>query len=255
MRKVFKYTLIDLARNRFVLAFACLLLLMTEGLFQLETDPIKALLSIVQIVLALVPLIALIFTIVYSYDTQEFTQLLAVQPIGRRAILGGRMLALAVALTVAQGFGLGLPLLLHSPGLPALLLFVNGVVLAIVFMALGTLIALKQRDKARGVGIGLGVWFLFVLIYDALLMALMFGFSDLPIEPLVVPLAALNPIDLARISVMLRVDLAAMMGYSGAVYKDLFGSTLGILIAITVMLLWVVWPTVLAFRAFRRKDL
>ena len=52
MRKVFKYTLVDLARNRFVLAFAFLLFLMAEGLFQLEDDPIKALLSLVQIVLA-----------------------------------------------------------------------------------------------------------------------------------------------------------------------------------------------------------
>ncbi|MBK8613858.1 MAG: ABC transporter permease subunit [Flavobacteriales bacterium] len=255
MRKVFKYTLVDLARNRFVLAFAFLLFLMAEGLFQLEDDPIKALLSLVQIVLALVPLIALIFTIVYTYDTQEFTQLLAVQPIGRPAILSGRMLALAAALVVAQVFGLGLPLLVHAPGLPALLLFVNGTVLAVVFMALGTLISLKQRDKARGVGIGLGVWFLFVLVYDALLMAFMFAFSDRPIEPFVVPLAALNPIDLARISVMLRVDLAAMMGYSGAVYKDLFGSTIGILIAMAVMALWIVWPTAWAFRSFRRKDL
>jgi Cu-processing system permease protein len=255
MRKVFKYTLIDLARNRFLMAFAFLLLLMTEGLFQVETDPVKALLSIVQIVLALVPLIALIFTIVYSYDTQEFTQLLAVQPIGRPSILGGRMFALAVALVMAQVFGLGLPLLVHAPGLPGLLLFINGAVLGLVFMAMGTLIALKQRDKARGVGIGLGVWFLFVLVYDALLMALMFGFSDRPIEPLIVPLAALNPIDLARISVMLRVDLAAMMGYSGAVYKDLFGSTLGILIAMSMMLLWVLWPAAWSFLTFQRKDL
>lgn len=255
MSKVFKYTLIDLARNRFVLAFAFLLLVMTEGMFQLETDPVKALLSIVQVVLALVPLIALIFTVVYTYDTQEFTQLLAVQPMGRSAILGGRMAALAFALIIAQVFGLGLPLLIHMPGVPALLLFVNGMVLSVVFMALGTLIALKQRDKARGVGIGLGAWFLFLLVYDALLMALMFGLSDRPIEPLVVPLAALNPIDLARISVMLRVDLAAMMGYSGAIYKDLFGSTMGILIAMGVMLFWVLWPTVWSFRSFQRKDL
>ncbi len=255
MMKVFKYTLVDLTRNRFVLAFAFLLFGMAEGLFLLENDPIKALLSLVQVALALVPLIALIFTIVYSYDTQEFTQLLAVQPIGRPAILGGRMLALAVAVLVAQAFGLGLPLLVHVPSLAALILFGAASTLAVVFIALGTLIALKQRDKARGVGIGLATWFLFVLVYDALLMGLMFAFSDRPIEPLVVPLAALNPIDLARIAVMLRVDLAAMMGYSGAIYKEFFGSTAGIVVAMGVMLLWMAWPTLWAFRVFRRKDL
>ena len=80
MLKVFKYTLIDLARNRFVLGYALLMLFVAEGLFFVEDDPSKALLSLVQVVMALVPLIALVFTIVYSYDSLEFTQLLAVHP-------------------------------------------------------------------------------------------------------------------------------------------------------------------------------
>jgi Cu-processing system permease protein len=255
MRKVFKYTLVDLARNRFVLAYAFLLLLLSEGLFQIEGDPIKALLSLVQVVQALVPLIALIFTIVYIYDTQEFTQLLAVQPIGRSAIVGGRMLALGVALLTAQAFGLGLPLVVHARSIASVLLFGSAGALALVFSAIGTLIALKQRDKARGVGIGLAIWFLFVLVYDALLMWLMFAFSERPIEPLVVPLAALNPIDLARIAVMLRMDMAAMMGYSGAIYKEFFGSTSGIAVAMGIMAVWILWPTWVCFRYFRRKDL
>ena len=99
--KVFKYTLIDLARNRFVLSYAVLMLLLAQGLFLIEGEPTKALLSIVQVVMALVPLVALIFTVVYMYDSSEFTQLLAVQPIGRKAILGGQMLAMSVALLIA----------------------------------------------------------------------------------------------------------------------------------------------------------
>lgn len=255
MLKVFKYTLIDLARNRFVLGYALLMLLVAEGLFQVEDDPTKALLSLVQVVMALVPLIALVFTIVYSYDTLEFTQLLAVQPMGRRSILAGQLGALATALLIAQGFGLGLPLLVHASGTAALMLALSGSGLVLVFTALGVLIALGQREKARGVGVGLSVWFLFVLVYDALLMSLMFAFSDHPIEPFVVPLAALNPIDMARILVMLQVDLAAMMGYSGAVYKSFFGSAGGIVVAFSVMLIWIALPTLFSFRIFQRKDL
>ncbi len=255
MLKVFKYTLIDLARNRFVLGYAILMLLVAQGLFLVEDDPSKALLSLVQVVMALVPLIALVFTIVYSYDTLEFTQLLAVQPIARRSILAGQLMALAVALLIAQGFGLGLPLLANEPTMAALMLSLSGSGLVLVFTALGVLIALKQREKARGVGLGLAIWFLFVLVYDALLMSLMFAMSDYPIEPFVVPLAALNPIDMGRILVMLQVDLAAMMGYSGAVYKEFFGSAGGIGVAFGVMMLWVVIPTIFSFRTFQRKDL
>ena len=255
MLKVFKYTLLDLTRNRFVLGYALLMLLIAQGLFVLEDDPLKALLSLVQVVLALVPLIALIFTVVYMYDIQEFTQLLAVQPSARRAVLGGQMLALAVALLIAQAFGLGLPLLVHAPTMASFILSVAGSGLVLVFAALGALIALRQREKARGVGIALVSWLLLVIVYDALLMWGMFAFSDYPIEPFVVPVAGLNPIDLARIMVMLEIDLAAMMGYSGAIYKIFFGSTTGMVVAGLILLLWVALPTWAGFRAFRRKDL
>ncbi len=255
MLKVFKYTLLDLTRNRFVMGYALLMLLMAQGLFVLEDDPMKALLSLVQVVMALVPLIALVFTVVYMYDIQEFTQLLAVQPIARRSILGGQLLALAVALLIAQAFGLGLPLLVHAPTMASLILSLAGSGLVLVFAALGALIALRQREKARGVGIALVVWLLFVLVYDALLMWGMFAFSDYPIEPFIVPLAGLNPIDLARIMVMLEIDLAAMMGYSGAIYKNFFGSTMGMVVAGLILLLWVGLPALFSFRVFRRKDL
>ncbi|MCB0793801.1 MAG: ABC transporter permease subunit [Flavobacteriales bacterium] len=255
MTKVFKYTLIDLARNRFVLGYALLMLLVAQGLFMVEDDPSKALLSLVQVVMALVPLIALVFTIVYSYDSLEFTQLLAVQPMARRSILAGQIGALCVALLVAQGFGLGLPLLVNDPGMAAVMLSISGSGLVLVFTALGVLIALKHREKARGVGVGLMVWFLFVLAYDALLMSLMFALNDYPIEPFIVPLAALNPIDMGRILVMLQIDLAAMMGYSGAVYKEFFGSAGGMAVAFGVMLIWFLVPTLLSFRTFQRKDL
>lgn len=255
MLKVFKYTLLDLTRNRFVLGYALLLLVIAQGLFLLEDEPVKALLSLVQVVMALVPLIALIFTVVYMYDIQEFTQLLAVQPIARRSILGGQLLAMAVALLLAQALGLGLPLLVHAPTKASFILSVAGSGLVLVFAAMGALIALRQREKARGVGIALVAWLLLVIVYDALLMWVMFAFSDYPIEPFVVPVAGLNPIDLARIMVMLQIDLAAMMGYSGAIYKNFFGSTVGMCVAGLILLLWIALPTWAGFLAFRRKDL
>lgn len=255
MLKVFKYTLIDLLRNRFMLGYAMLLLLMGQGLFMLEEDPMKAILSLVQVVMALVPLIALVFTVVYIYDTQEFTQLLAVQPMTRRSILSGQLLAMTTAMLAAQAFGLGLPLLVHAPGRAALMLSLSGSALSVVFVVLGTLLATRLREKARGVGMALVVWLLFVLVHDAILLTLLFALGDYPIEPWIVPLAGLNPIDLARIIVMLEIDLAAMMGYSGAVYKNFFGSSLGMAVAALIMLAWAVMPGWGALRAFQRKDL
>ena len=255
MWKVYKYTLIDLARNKFVLGWTLLLLAISLGLFQLEDQPVKAMLSLSQVLLALVPLVASVFTIVYLYDAMEFTELLAVQPLRRSKILGGQMAALGTALVLGALVGTGIPLMLFLPGGASLTLLLACVMLTLVFVAIGSLIAIKNREKARGVGLGLVVWFLFVLVYDAVLLWVMFAFSDYPIEPWIVPLAALDPIDLGRIMVLLKVDLAAMMGYSGAVYEKFFGNVRGILVALLALGAWVALPSAFAFRAFRRKDL
>lgn len=254
MLKVYKYTLIDLARNKFVGGWLLLLLGISLGLFQLEDQPVKAMLSLSQVLLALVPLVASVFSIVYLYDAMEFTELLAVQPLHRSKILGGQVLALATALVLGALAGAGIPLLLFHPGGASLTLLLACTMLTLVFTAIGALIAIRNREKARGVGLGLVVWFLFVLVYDAILLWVMFAFSDYPIEPLIVPLAALDPIDLGRIMVLLKVDLAAMMGYSGAVYEKFFGSARGILLALAALFAWVAVPAALSFRAFSRKD-
>src|SRR5690606_25507557 len=151
--------------------------------------------------------------------------------------------------------GAGIPLISFLPTGASLTLLLACVMLTLVFVAIGALIAIKNREKARGVGLGLVVWFLMVLVYDAVLLWVMFAFSEYPIEPWIVPLAALDPIDLARIMVLLKVDLSAMMGYTGAVYEKFFGNFRGILIALAALLAWVAIPSSVAFRAFRRKDL
>ncbi len=98
-------------------------------------------------------------------------------------------------------------------------------------------------------------WVFLVLVYDSLLLWLMFAFSDRPIEPLIVPLAALNPIDLSRMLIMLRIDLAALLGYTGAVYHQFFGSTGGMVVSLLALMLWTALPCWWAVRAFARKDL
>lgn len=255
MWKVHKYTLLDLARNRFALGYALLLLAVSTGMFMLEGDDTKALIGLSQVVLALTPLLALVFTIVYFYNQYEFTVLLAVQPLRRRAILLAQFLAVATALMISFLVGVGLPVLAWSPGPTGWTLLLTGAALTAVFSALGALIAVKQRDRAKAVGLGLVTWVMMVLVYDSLLLWLMFSFSDRPIEPVIVPLAALNPIDLSRILIMLKIDLAALLGYTGAVYQRFFGSMGGMLVSLAALVAWTLLPAWAAARSFARKDL
>lgn len=255
MWKVCKYTLLDLARNRFALGYTMMLFAVSTGMFMIEGDNTKALITLSQVVLALVPLLALVFTIIYFYNQYEFTVLLAVQPISWRSILMSHWLAVSTALLAAFMIGVGLPVLAWAPGAVGAALLLSGTALTAVFCGLGIWIAVVQRDRARAVGIGLVTWVLMVLVYDSMLLWLMFAFSDRPIEPLIVPLAALNPIDLSRMLIMLKIDLAALLGYTGAVYHRFFGSVGGMLMAALILLLWVALSTWRSVAVFRKKDL
>ncbi len=75
------------------------------------------------------------------------------------------------------------------------------------------------------------------------------------IEEAVVGLTFLNPIDLARILLLLEFDLSAMMGFTGAVFQRFFGSGLGMSLSIGALVLWLLIPLGLSLRYFNQKDL
>ena len=70
-----------------------------------------------------------------------------------------------------------------------------------------------------------------------------------------ISLSSLNPIDLSRIIVLLQMDIAALMGYSGAVFNEFLGSFQGVLFGAMMLAGWIVVPAWLAIRKFNRKDL
>jgi Cu-processing system permease protein len=55
--------------------------------------------------------------------------------------------------------------------------------------------------------------------------------------------------------VLLKMDISALMGYTGAVFNQFFGSSFGIIFAMSVMLVWVAFPISIALRIFKRKNL
>jgi Cu-processing system permease protein len=64
----------------------------------------------------------------------------------------------------------------------------------------------------------------------------------------------LNPVDLARVVLMLNFDVAALMGYTGTVFRSFFGSALGLAVALAALTVWLLVPLSLGLRRFARKD-
>jgi Cu-processing system permease protein len=131
----------------------------------------------------------------------------------------------------------------------------TGSALTLVFTSLAFFASVRARDKARGIGAALLLWFYFALIYDGLILLLTFNLADYPLEKIILALVSLNPIDIGRIFVVLKMDISALMGVTSALYKDFFGSGTGILFTLGIMLLWIFIPLWLAVSKFKRKDL
>lgn len=255
MFKLSKYILYDIIRNKVILAYTGFLLLVSLLLFNLEENSSKAILSLLNIQLITIPLISMIFSTIHYYNSYEFIEMLLAQPISRTKVLFCEYLSTGISLVLALLIGMGIPVLLYSTGETGFTLILTGIGLTLACTSLAYWAAVKSRDKARGIGIVLLLWFYFALIYDGIVMMLLFTFSDYPLEKFTLVLTAFNPIDLARVSIMLKMDVSALMGYTGALYKDFFGSSTGIFFTGGIMLLWILLPLYFAMRSFGKKDL
>ena len=257
--KVVQYEVSNLARSRWLVAYAAFFLLVTDALLRFGGSAPGTLLGLVNVVLLVVPLVAVTFGTMYLYDAREFTELLLAQPVSRRDLFRGLYVGLALPLALAFVVGVSVPLLLHgaidaSLGRTLATLLVVGVALTAIFTALAFLIAVRSEDKVRGLGIGVAAWLLCAVVYDGLVLLLVAILADYPLErPLLFAMLA-NPVDLARVVLLLQFDVSALMGYTGAVFKHFFGSAGGMATASAVLLLWAAVPIWLGGRAFRRKD-
>lgn len=255
MAQIIKYVFIDLLRTRFILLYTAFLMVSTFAMFQIDSDASKVVLSLLNVVLMVVPLISIVFTTIHFYNSYEFIELMLAQPVNRRAVFMSEYLSVAVSLCLAYCAGIGIPALLFGAVGSVITLLFTGTVLTLVFVSLAFLSSVLTRDKAKAIGVALLFWFYFSLLYDGLLLWVVYSYSDYPLEKITLTLIAFNPVDLARIIMLLQLDISALMGYTGAFYKEFFGSGTGMLFSVSILMMWIAVPLWISVRIFSRKDL
>jgi Cu-processing system permease protein len=238
-----------------MIAYTVFLFIVSMSLFQMEENSSKAMLSLLNIVLIVVPLVSLVFSTIHWYNSYEFIELMLTQPISRKKVLVSEYMGISSSLMTAFLVGVGIPMMVYNFDSTGMALLLIGCLLTLAFTSIAFLASVKSKDKARGIGIALLLWFYFALIFDGLILLILFAFSDYPLEKITLVLASLNPVDLGRIFIMLQMDVSALMGYTGAVYKDFFNSNMGMLYTMAIMLIWITLPLVLSIRSFNKKDL
>ena len=255
MKKLLKYVIVDIIQNKIVLIYTVLLLVISLNVFNLENNPAKGLLSLLNIILIIVPLICIIFSTIYIYNSSEFIELLVSQPLKRRTIWLSIFSGLATSLSLAFFIGAGIPILIYHPDATGFMMIAMGLFLTIVFVSIAMLAAGLTRDKAKGIGLSILLWLYLSLIFDALVLFLLFQFQDYPLEKVMVLLSFLNPIDLSRIQILLQMDISALMGYTGAIFREFFGNSTGILLSFLGLFIWIIFPLMISLKKFKRKDL
>lgn len=256
--KLAKYELRDVLRSRWIMLYGLFFLGLTEALLRFGGGTTLALISLINVVLFVVPLVGIVFGTMYLYSARDFIELLLSQPVNRKQLFGGLYAGLAVPLSGAFLAGTAVPFLVRGVGAAdaaALVsLLASGTFLTLIFVGFAFPISIRNDERVRGLGLALSAWLGLAVIYDGFVLLLLQAAAHYPIEAGALVLMLLNPVDLARTLLLLQFDVAAIMGYTGAVFEGFFGSALGTVTSTAVLLLWTALPVRLGWLRFREKD-
>ncbi|WP_299808612.1 ABC transporter permease subunit [uncultured Shewanella sp.] len=259
----------DSLRNRWVLFISLIFLILSLSVTfagsavagHLALPQLDALISSLSTVsVFIIPLAAMLvsYDAFVGEDESGTLLLLLSYPITRLQILLGKLLGhgLIMSATISLAFGLTALLLLAcgdydvAKSLAQFGQFIlSSILLAIAFILLGYIVSLKSTEKAKAVASILFVWFVFVLIYDLLLLTILVADLAFFNQYIINFLIALNPTDLYRAINLLGTDAG--------------NGSLAILSTVTwgkwalygVMLLWVTALVFIANQLFKRRAL
>ncbi|MDA7086387.1 ABC transporter permease subunit [Pseudomonas sp. SA3-5] len=261
----------DGLRNRWLLSISLLFAVLAVGIAwlgaaasgQLGFTSIPATIaSLASLATFLVPLIALLlaYDAIVGEDEAGTLMLLLTYPLGRGQLLLGKFVGhgLILALATLIGFGcaaLAIGVLVEDVELGLLIwafgrFMLSSTLLGWGFLALAYVLSSKVSEKSSAAGLALGVWFLFVLVFDLALLALLV-LSEGKFNPDLLPwLLLLNPTDVYRL-----INLSGFASGGSAAGVMALGGDLPVAGGLlwSCLLLWVGVPLLVAYWLFLRR--
>ncbi len=246
-------------RSRWSYIYFLFYLLLGFVLLFLNNNVSKAVITLMNIIIVIIPLIGTVFGVMYYYTSREFTELLLAQPLKRSTIFLGQYIGLSISLSLSLLLGLGIPFLFYGLLESSAIwdfssLLITGVFLTFIFVALAINIALSNENRIKGFGFAILLWLFLAVIYDGIFLVSLMIFNDYPLDKFSLFATMSNPIDLSRIFILLKLDISALLGYTGAVFKKFFGTGLGMLISYLALITWVIIPVWRIVHKSKKKD-
>ena len=259
-------------RNRWVAAAVIVLAILALALSILGSAPTGSVrvseldirvISLASLSVYLIPLIALML----SYDALvgEFERgtmmLLLAYPVTRWQIVLGKFLGHTLILLIAilGGYGGTVIILTLATGGSTegwqayALMMASSLVLGAVFIALGYFVSAIVRERATAVGAAIGLWLVFVVLYDLLLFALLTMDEEQKIgQQLFSMLMLVSPTDTYRVlNLSLFEGVSEAAGIAGVASEAGLGGSL----LVGAMLVWIVLPLGATVLVFQRREL
>ncbi len=259
MLNILRYSFFDLMRSRWSYFYFAFYLVLSFALLFLNSSLPKAVITLMNLIIILTPLIGTIFGVMYFYSSKEFTELLLAQPIKRSTIFIGQYLGVAGSLSLSLLLGIGIPFLVYGVFqsgeiINFAFLVIDGALLTFIFVALAFIISLYHDNRIKGFGYAILVWLFFAVIYDGLFLVSLLLFEEYPIDNFSLIATMFNPIDLSRILILLKLDISALLGYTGAVFQKFFGTGWGLALSLLSLVTWVIIPVSIMLKMSQKKD-
>jgi Cu-processing system permease protein len=225
-------------------------------------DFVRTSASVINLDGFLVPLFALLLGVFSFLSHREHLELMVTQPVSRGTVILGKYIGLLLTVVGATLLGLGLPGVVFSlvvgieGALQYAVVVLLALLLAVVFTGLAVVIALLTRRQQIALGISVGIWVFFELLYGMLMLGTTLYFSHAALK--IILLAGLigNPVDLTRVLALLVVGGPHFFGPAGATLVKLTGSApIAGLLGLSALVLWIVLPLLVSIRVFSKQNL
>lgn len=255
------YEFFESIRNKWLLIISSLFFLFCWILFFLDSsDGNRAIVSILNLVLLMIPLFSLVFGGMSFVAGIPFLDVTLSRPLGRFRVYWGKWLGANLSLSLGFSGGLLMAAVFfirfEEGSIFALaLLFIIGVVLSASFLSISFLLSVVLRSKELVLVVSLLVWFFFYILYDLFVMGFSVWFGDYPLELPLTILIFLNPIDMARVSVLMSLDIGNLMGISATLFQKVLSPGWRVMGMGLGFCIWVLLPAWIGYKRFQRTEI
>jgi Cu-processing system permease protein len=262
----------DGLRNRWIAAIIVLLAALALALLFLGSAPtgtIKAstldvsVVSLASLTVYLLPLIALMLS--FEAFVGEFERgtmlLLLTYPVARWQVVAGKFIGhvAILALAILIGYGSVAVVIAWTSGGDTqgwqayLAMMVSSLLLGSIFIGLGYVVSVLVRERATAAGAAIGLWLVFVVLYDLVLLGVLLADKGQAIgAQLVGILMLINPTDAYRIfNLTASEGVRQVAGMTDLMVAGNFSSA----VTIAVMSAWAMLPLALTAVLFQRREL